>query len=99
MKNEGQARIKINQLLLEAGWRFFDSEQGPANILLENHIKITQKEIDTWGDDYEKTNNGSIDFLLLDNSNKPFCVLEAKKEGLHPLIAKEQARKLSLIHI
>lgn len=93
MKNEAQARIKINQLLLEAGWRFFDSEQGPANILLENHIKITQKEIDTWGDDYEKTNNGSIDFLLLDNSNKPFCVLEAKKEGLHPLIAKEQARK------
>ena len=25
--------------------------------------------------------------------NKPICVLEAKKESLHPLVAKEQARK------
>lgn len=28
MKNEAHARIKINQLLYEAGWRFFDNEQG-----------------------------------------------------------------------
>ncbi len=93
MKNEAHARIKINQLLEEAGWRFFDNEQGKANILLENHVKITQKEIDAWGNDYEKTKNGSLDFLLVDSNNKPICVLEAKKEGLHPLVAKEQARK------
>mgnify|MGYP003526198182 CR=1 FL=1 len=93
MSNEAHARIKINQLLAEAGWRFFDFCDGPANILLENHIKITQKEIDAWGDDYEKTKNGSIDFLLVDSNNKPYCVLEAKKESLHPLVAKEQARK------
>ena len=93
MKNEAHARIRINQLLREAGWRFFDDEEGPANILLENHVKITQKEIDAWGNDYEKTRNGSLDFLLLDRDNKPICVLEAKKESLHPLVAKEQARK------
>lgn len=93
MKNEAHARIKINQLLQEAGWRFFDNEQGKANILLENHVKITQSEIDAWGNDYEKTKNGSLDFLLVDSNNKPICVLEAKKESLHPLIAKEQARK------
>jgi type I restriction enzyme R subunit len=93
MKNEAHARIKINQLLEEAGWRFFDNEQGKANILLENHVKITQKEIDAWGNDYEKTKNGSLDFLLVDTHNKPICVLEAKKESLHPLVAKEQARK------
>jgi len=90
---EAKARIKINKLLEEAGWRFFDSEEGPANILLENYIKITQKEIDAWGNDYEKTKSGSLDFLLVDSNNKPFCVLEAKKESLHPLVAKEQARK------
>lgn len=28
MKNEAHARIKINQLLQEAGWRFFDNENG-----------------------------------------------------------------------
>lgn len=93
MKNEAHARIKINQLLEEAGWRFFDNEHGKANILLENHVKITQKEIDAWGNDYEKTSNGSLDFLLVDSNNKPICVLEAKKEIIHPLAAKEQARK------
>lgn len=93
MKNEAHARIKINQLLIEAGWRFFDNEEGKANILLENHVKVTQQEIDAWGNDYEKTKNGSLDFLLVDSDNKPICVLEAKKESLHPLVAKEQARK------
>ncbi|MCB0646703.1 MAG: DEAD/DEAH box helicase family protein [Saprospiraceae bacterium] len=93
MKNEAHARIKINQLLMEAGWRFFDNEQGRANILLENHVRITQQAMDAWGNDYEQTKNGSLDFLLVDSDNKPICVLEAKKESLHPLVAKEQARK------
>jgi type I restriction enzyme R subunit len=93
MKNEAHARIKINQLLSEAGWRFFDDEQGTANILLENHVKISQVEIDAWGNDYEKIKKGALDFLLVDSDNKPICVLEAKKESIHPLSAKEQARK------
>lgn len=93
MKNEATARIRINKLLEEAGWRFFDDENGQANILLENKVKITQKIIDEWGADYEKTSSGSLDFLLVDNSGKPICVLEAKKESIHPLAAKEQARK------
>ena len=29
---EAKARIKINKLLETAGWRFFDDENGPANI-------------------------------------------------------------------
>ncbi len=91
--NEAHARIKINKLLEESGWRFFDNELGKANILLENHIKITQQEVDEWGNDFEKVKSGSLDFLLVDSENKPLCVLEAKKEELHPLIAKEQARK------
>ncbi|WP_298308620.1 DEAD/DEAH box helicase family protein [Flavobacterium sp.] len=93
MKNEAHARIKINQLLSEAGWRFFDNEHGTANILLENHVKITQTAIDDWGNDYEKIKSGSLDFLLVNDNNKPICVLESKKESIHPLSAKEQARK------
>ena len=92
MKNEAHSRIKINQLLTEAGWRFFDNEQGKANILLENYVKISQSEIDAWGNDFEKTRGGSLDFLLVDSDNKPICVLEAKKESLNPLVGKEQAR-------
>src|SRR5665648_164882 len=93
LNNEAHARIKINKLLEEAGWRFFDNHEGKANILLENHVKITQLEVDAWGNDYEKIKSGSLDFLLVDSNNKPICVLEAKKEKLHPLVAKEQARK------
>src|SRR6185437_7987263 len=93
MKNEAHARIKINQLLSEAGWLFFDSDKGAANILLEHFVKISEHKIDEWGNDYEKIKGGSLDFLLLDSYGKPVCVLEAKKESLHPLVAKEQARK------
>ncbi len=93
LQNEAHARIKINQLLDEAGWRFFDKPEGKANILLENHVKITQHEADAWGNDFEKVKSGSLDFLLVDSFQKPVCVLEAKKEALHPLVAKEQARK------
>ena len=35
MSKEAHARIKINKLLEAAGWRFFDNEQGKANIALE----------------------------------------------------------------
>ena len=38
---EAKARIKINNLLAAAGWRFFDDENGPANIELEPAVKLT----------------------------------------------------------
>ena len=32
---EAKARIKINKLLEESGWRLLDSEDGRANVQLE----------------------------------------------------------------
>jgi type I restriction enzyme R subunit len=40
---EAAARIKINELLKESGWRFFDEKGRPANVVLENQTKLTQK--------------------------------------------------------
>ena len=60
---EANARIKINKLLEEAGWRFFDNKNGTANVVLENHVKITESHIDYFGENFEKTKNGFIDFL------------------------------------
>ena len=37
---EAKAKIKINKLLEEAGWRFFDSEDGKATIKMESSIKM-----------------------------------------------------------
>ena len=93
MNKEALARIKINKLLEEAGWRFLDNEYGKANIQLEPNVKIKQEDIDALGENFEKTKNGFVDYLLLDEYDRPFVVVEAKKESIHPLDAKEQARK------
>lgn len=90
---EATARIKINRLLEEAGWRFFDDENGRANIVLEPNVKISETQINELGEDFEKTGDGFVDFLLLDPNGKPLIVLEAKSEKKNPLSAKEQARK------
>nr|WP_315427712.1 DEAD/DEAH box helicase family protein [uncultured Albidiferax sp.] len=93
MPKEAQSRIKINKLLEAAGWRFFDSAEGSANIVLEPHVKITQTQADALGNDFESAGKGFIDFLLLDEHSFPLVVLEAKAESKNPLIGKEQARK------
>lgn len=92
-ENEATARIKINTLLEEAGWRFFDEKNGKVNIQLETNVKISQNDLDAFGHDFESTRNGFIDFLLLDERGFPFIVLEAKSEGKNPLVGKEQARR------
>jgi len=93
---EAKARIKINRLLEEAGWRFFDDERGKANILLENNVKITKQKFDELGENFEKTTYGYVDFLLLDENGYPLIVLEAKAEDKNPLFGKEQARRYAI---
>lgn len=44
-KKEASERIKINHLLEEAGWRFFDDEKGHANIQLEPNIKMSKTDL------------------------------------------------------
>ncbi len=91
--NEATARIKINKLLERAGWRFFPEEGKLSNIRLEQGVAIKQADLDLLGDDFEKTRNGFIDFLLLDSKGFPLIVLEAKSEEKQPLMGKEQARR------
>ncbi|MDP2719828.1 MAG: DEAD/DEAH box helicase family protein [Dehalococcoidia bacterium] len=94
MTKEAKARILINSLLQRAGWRFFDDENGgPANITLETNVKLKKNTLDALGEDFEKTVNGFVDYLLLDANGFPIAVLEAKSEKHEPLIGKEQARK------
>ena len=90
---EATARIKINKLLEAAGWRFFADADGPVNICLEPKVTIKTSDLDTLGNDFEKTSKGYIDFLLLEGKGSPYIVLEAKSEEKNPLAGKEQARK------
>ena len=91
--NEATARIKINKLLEAAGWRFFADGNKPANICLETGVTIKAFDLDSLGNDFEKTSTGFIDFLLLHAKGFPLIVLEAKSEDKNPLVGKEQARK------
>ena len=93
MPSEAKARIRINELLSKSGWRFFADDTGPANVQLEAHVKLTKKILDEFGNDFEKTAHGYVDYLLLDARGFPIAVLEAKSEKFEPLVGKEQARK------
>lgn len=90
---EAQTRIKINNLLESAGWRFFDDAKARANVALKPNIKLNQDQIHDLGENFESTKNGFVDFLLLDEKSFPLVVLEAKSEDKNPLVGKEQARK------
>ena len=92
-EKEAKARIKINKLLEEAGWRFFPSPAGPANIQLEPSVTLKPAQLDALGENFEKATKGFVDFLLLDAKGSPLIVLEAKAEDKNPLVGKEQARK------
>ncbi len=92
-QKEASARIKINKLLEAAGWRFFPNGALPANIRLEQNVTLKSKDIEDLGENFEKVKKGVVDFLLLDENNRPIIVLEAKSEDKNPLVGKEQARK------
>lgn len=90
---EAAARIKINKLLEAAGWRFFAENGQPANIRLEPGVALKSTDLNALGENFEKTERGFIDFLLLNEKGLPLVVLEAKAEDKNPLVGKEQARK------
>ena len=59
---EAKARIKINKLLEEAGWRFLDDAKGKANIVLEANTKLIQADVDAFGEDFEIVKKGFYRF-------------------------------------
>ena len=94
MPSEAQARIAINKLLEDAGWRFFPDEDGRRENIIGEHRtakKVFAPNVDL-GPDFEHAPAGFVDYVLLNTDGRPVAVVEAKKEGIDPLSAKEQAR-------
>jgi type I restriction enzyme R subunit len=94
MPSEAQARITINKMLEEAGWRFLPDSQGRRENIICEH-RVTRRAFSPsqdLGKDFEHAPNGFIDYLLLNSDQRPVAVVEAKREGIDPLTAKEQAR-------
>ncbi|MCH8520134.1 MAG: DEAD/DEAH box helicase family protein [Nanoarchaeota archaeon] len=91
--NEATARLKINSLLEKAGWRLFDIGNKRANVIVEDRVSLEKIDFNELGVDYEKTSNGFIDYLLVDEQRNPLLILEAKRESINPLSAQNQARE------
>ena len=104
MPSEAQARITINRLLEEAGWRLDNSSGKSANVICEQRTTGQKfKPTDDLGKDFESAPNGFVDYVLQNNDGRAVAVVEAKKESIDPLSAKEQAREyannLGVAHI
>ncbi len=94
MPSEAQARITINKMLEEAGWRFLPDAQGRReNIVCEHRVtrRVFSPNQDL-GRDFEHAPQGFVDYVLLNTDQRPVAVTEAKREGIDPLTGKEQAR-------
>ena len=95
MPSEAQARVAINKLLEEAGWRFLPNAKGQReNIVCEHRVtgKVFAPSLDL-GRDFERAPDGFVDYVLLNIDGRAVVVVVAKREGIDPLTAKEQARR------
>lgn len=77
---EALARVKIDKLLEESGWRLLDENQERKNVVLEQGYRFDKKTKFT-------------DYLLLDAYCRPLAVIEAKKKDYPLRSAKAQAIK------
>jgi hypothetical protein len=105
MSSEAQARITVNRMLEEAGWRFLPDGPGRReNIICEHRVtrRAFAPNLDL-GKDFEHAPSGFVDYVLLNTDQRPVAVVEAKRESIDPLTAKEQARSyaesLGVAHI
>src|SRR5262249_29970832 len=105
MPNEAQARITINKMLEDAGWRFLPKGNGNReNVVLEHRLRgqAFPPSADL-GNDFERAPEGFVDYVLLNTDGRAVAVVEAKRESIDPLTAKEQAREyaehLNVAHI
>jgi len=105
MPSEAQARITINKMLEDAGWRFLPDAQGRReNIVCEHRVsRRTFSPSQDLGKDFDRAPEGFVDYVLLNTDQRPVAVTEAKRENIDPLTGKEQARSyaesLGVIHI
>jgi type I restriction enzyme R subunit len=88
-ENETDARILIDALLREAGWNPADKMQ----VRTEVHAveAVPGEESCVVREEPPGTVTGRCDYVLDDTDGHPLAVIEAKRGGIDPYIAKQQA--------
>jgi type I restriction enzyme R subunit len=88
--SEQDARIKIDDQLKAVGWDLNDKQQVRTAVPIYRSDAVSEPPVEYAG----KSSShpiGYADYVLYNQDGRPLAVVEAKKEALHPYIAKQQA--------
>ena len=92
---ETDSRILIDDQLRAAGWNPADKSHVLTEVLVTGGaLKVaepnTQATVLT-SDDRDVVPTGRADYVLLDQRGRPLAIIEAKRQAIHPYVAKQQA--------
>jgi len=94
MPSEAQARVRHKQAPRGGGLAVSPRQAGPArehSLRAPGDEEVFAPNVDL-GADFERAPQGFVDYVLLNTDGRPAAVVEAKRERIDPLSAKEQAR-------
>ena len=89
--SEHDARILIDDLLRQAGWDIKDHQQVKTGVPVYSTTGTAEPPADYRGTTPPNRPSGFADYVLCGQNGRPLAVVEAKKEALHPYVAKQQA--------
>lgn len=87
---EADARILIDELLRHAGWDPSDKSQVTTEVFVVREASANYR-VESLDDRQASDPAGRIDYVLLDQRQRPLAVVEAKRAGIDPYSAKQQA--------
>lgn len=92
---ETDARILIDDQLRAAGWNPADKSHVLTEVLVTGGVlKVaepnTRATVLTAADG-DMVPTGRADYVLLDQRGRPLAIIEAKRQAIHPYVAKQQA--------
>lgn len=92
---ETDARILIDDQLRAAGWSPADKSQVLTEVLVTSGVRgvaepNSQATVLTTADG-DAVPTGRADYVLLDQRGRPLAIIEAKRQAIHPYVAKQQA--------
>ncbi len=91
---EADSRILIDDLLRHAGWDPTDKSQVLTEVTIkEAGVRIREPDPNSnfGGIHDHQSQTGRADYVLLDQRGRGLAVIEAKRSGFDPYIAKQQA--------
>jgi type I restriction enzyme R subunit len=92
---ETDARILIDDQLRAAGWNPADKSHVLTEVLVTGGVlnvaePNTRATVLTTADG-DMVPTGRADYVLLDQRGRPLAIIEAKRQAIHPYVAKQQA--------